>query len=344
MLTIITVNPGTLAAHHKHFSEHRQEAILAELLAKVSDIILMYMSELISPEWLSKLHEKDYMHFLQYAYESFKQAGNTDWTDVTGGLIPQQFTRMKPNICQVPLYKHAGYFTSDTMTPIYEHTYVNAMKSAHHAYYAAELLAQSKTKQVIYVLATSPGHHAKYDEYGGYCFINNAAVAAYRLTELGRRKVGVLDLDYHMGNGLCDMIMKNVYFADKICACSIHCDPELDYPAFDHYADGLIANYPLKGLTDWTIYEKTLRSACEQLLAWKIDTLIIAFGADTFKLDPDPSPLGQFKLNIEHYELMGKVIRSYFPHMSILVTQEGGYDLHWVPVIVREFLQSLLKF
>ena len=70
--------------------------------------------------------------------------------------------------------------------------------------------------------------------------------------------------------------------------------------------------------------------------------LIIAFGADTYKDDSDASPLGRFKLELENYDKIAKLIRQHLRKISILVTQEGDYNLEYVPEIVCKFLINLL--
>ena len=78
-----------------------------------------------------------------------------------------------------------------------------------------------------------PGHHAARDYYGGYCFLNNAAIAAQRLRDDGAARVAILDVDYHHGNGTQDIFYER---ADVLYA-SIHADPSSDFPYFLGYAD-----------------------------------------------------------------------------------------------------------
>ena len=107
-----------------------------------------------------------------------------------------------------------------------------------------------------FALCRPPGHHAGKDYAGGYCFINNASVAANWLSSKG--KVALLDIDYHCGNGTQDIF----YERDDVLTISIHADPNFEYPHFTGYADetgkgkgfGFHQNFPLPAGTDDAAY------------------------------------------------------------------------------------------
>ena len=214
------------------------------------------------------------------------------WISKEGGLIPVNFSRKLPH-SNVPTYKLAGFYGSDYMTPIFSDTYGNAILSAQIACDAALSAVQMFTTEpnlisVSYALCCSPGHHASVNTYNGYCFINNAVVVAKKFIDLGKKKVGILDVDYHAGNGTNE-IVTNI-FPDDMVSCSIHIDPVLDYPSFDSYETEnchCVHNYILPAGTTWNQYSMKLMSACKFLQSHEIDALVIAFGADTYKNDPD---------------------------------------------------------
>jgi len=245
----------------------------------------------------------------------------------------------------LPLYKLSGYYGNDTMSPIMEMTYSNAMKSAANSYLAAEMASKEQYK-VIYALNSSPGHHASLNGgYSGYCFINNGAVVAKRFQELGFKHICILDLDYHAGNGTQDIF----YQDPTVLTISIHMNPILDYPSFIGFEDeeglndgsGYNLNLCLNKGANWDEYSKKLNLALTDILNFRPDALIIAFGCDTFYLDPDASKIAGSKLELDDYIKMGEMINESIKDIPIVVTQEGGYYLDKVPTMVSSFLLSL---
>jgi acetoin utilization deacetylase AcuC-like enzyme len=320
--------------------ELRQKMIL-DAIEKNIRCDIIYSSDPISIDWLKNIHDSDYLYFLQNVYADWKITKDPHWVDESKGVIPNHFVRYKPDK-STPVYKLAGYYGCDFMTPIYEDTFKNALTSAHIALKATEISNNDKSN-IVYALVNTPGHHAKSDQYGGYCFLNNGIISAYRFVELGKKKVGILDLDYHASS--FEIIKKNCWFQNKIFATSIHISPKLDYPSFEGLEsdnDSNIKHYPLNSQTEWKEYEVALISACEFLKKCEIEALVILFGADTYKMDPDPSPLGKFNLEIKDYRSMSCLVKKYFEDISIVITQEGGYFLEEVPNIVCAFLDSLL--
>lgn len=170
-------------------------------------------------------------------------------------------------------------------------------------------------------------------------------VAANRLLELGTyKKIGILDLDYHAGNGTFEMSQSSKY-NNRIGAYSIHCDLVYEYPSFDGFAD--YHNRPLKPHCNWETYWDTLFDVCfdmnHLMSEIKFDALIIAFGGDTFKEDPDAIPIGRFDLDLDSYYKMGESIRGHFPNLPIMITQEGGYNMDHIGDIVSSFIKGLSK-
>ena len=85
--------------------------------------------------------------------------------------------------------------------------------------------------------------------FGGYCFLNNAAIAAQYLCDQGTKRAAILDIDFHHGNGTQDIF----YDRDDVMFCSLHGDPQQAFPYFLGYADeigsgkglGYNLNYPM---------------------------------------------------------------------------------------------------
>lgn len=315
--------------------ELRQKLIIDKLPNKTDILVDKHIDKF----FLSKIHNSSYLHFLENAYTSYNQAKDLLWG--VDFLIPQQFCKKLPRN-NVPLYKFSGYYCSDTMTPITKDTFNNAMLSAQQAYISANLLLEStNNNDIFYVAASSPGHHAKYGEYGGYCFLNNAMIAAYTLS-LSNKKVAILDLDYHAGNGAAEMVQNNPNLSN-IIACSLHCDPKVDYPSFEGYEDDFdnknIYNFVLEPHTNIDTYLEKLEKALSEIIP-KIDNLIIAFGGDTFKDDPDASSLGRFNIDIPDYHKIGQTIRKHY-QKQLIITQEGGYEMDCIAEIVNNFIYGL---
>lgn len=342
MLNIITCNDLVEENTGKNQPVIRKRLILDKIRQSISNYKIRIINDLIDIEWLQHVHDPEYIKFLKSAYSSWLVNKEFDWVNESYGVIPFCFTRIKPKKV-ISEYKLSGYYGTDVMTPIYQNTYSNALISANLAQYAAEI-SYLQAENIIYVLAPIPGHHASYDQYSGYCFFNNAFITAYRAIELGKKKVAILDLDFHAGQGVPKLMSQHDKLKDKIMACSIHGDPMNDYPFFEgfdnDYNNEHIINIPLKDNADWSVYGEVLIESCIKIRKWEPELLIIAFGADTFKEDPDPSPLTRFKLELDDYNKMGQIIRKYFP-IPIIVTQEGGYNLDYVPEIVCRFLKSL---
>lgn len=338
MLTIIT-SATNLPFEYEENITNKPELRKKLILDKISNGAEIIMSELlIDLDWLSNIHDSEYLTFLQEAFESYKTSCDVFWGK-NNELIPNHFYKTKPN-SKTPIYKLSGYYGSDYMTPINKDTYENSMKSAQQAYLAADHIINDYKERVIYVAASSPGHHAKHREYGGYCFINNACCTAYHLIEHGY-KTGIIDLDYHAGNGTAELVHNNPNLKDVV-ACSLHCDPTYDFPSFEGYGDDYnnsnVLNFPLHPHCNWKDYKPILERACNMI--GRIDVLIIAFGGDTFHKDPDTSPNGRFDFQLDDYEEMGRFIKNHF-NIPFIVTQEGGYDMDNISDIVDKFLQGL---
>jgi acetoin utilization deacetylase AcuC-like enzyme len=312
----------------------RKQNIISTLQNQTQVLTTIKIQDTIDIRWLEQIHDSNYLNFLKGSYISFLQSSDDSWT-FCNGLVPCNFYKTLPSH-PLPIYKLAGYYGSDTMTPIFASTYENALISANQAYHGAEYLHKNESN-LVYILATSPGHHAKKAEYGGYCFINNIVVAAQRLLELGRKKIGILDLDYHAGNGTYEMTLDN----KNIVAYSIHCDPKFEYPSFDGFGDEY--NYVLPPKSDWNTYKNVLKMVCNKMMNDNIDVLLIAFGGDTFKNDPDAISIGRFSLELDTYTEMGNMIKEIFSNIPMLITQEGGYDMGNIGNIVGKFIGGIME-
>src|SRR5512145_788117 len=163
------------------------------------------------------VHDKEYIDFLASSWTEWLASAAEDKST----LLPATFALRRHPQIPTSLLGRAGYYLMDLSACIVEGTYPAALASANCALSAAEAVADGE--RVAFALCRPPGHHAGKDYAGGYCFINNAAVAANWLTSKGA--VVLLDIDYHCGNGTQDIFYKR----DDVLTISIHADPNFEY-------------------------------------------------------------------------------------------------------------------
>ena len=216
-----------------------------------------------------------------------------------------------------------GAFLFDTATPIVGGTWDAALGAVDVAVSAAERVVSGAP--LAYGLCRPPGHHAARGMLGGYCYFNNAAIAAEWLRrDGGVRKVAILDIDYHHGNGTQQIFWER----GDVLYLSLHADPARAYPYFSGYAGevgagdgvGLTRNWPLAARTGLDEYAVALAEALGMIAAFAPDApLVISAGFDTFERDP----IGDLALRTQDYREIGRMIASL--RMPAVVLQEGGY-------------------
>lgn len=291
------------------------------------------VEEELSYDKLSELRivHPDMLDFFRDCYNSSIDVTDNAYIDKSIGIVacniiksPVSFDYMK-----MTPWKQVGIWCSDTITPIKEDTYKRIMLSAMNSYKAAEMIKQSI---LIYCLNIDPGHHAYYNSYGGYCYLNNAAICTKKLVNDGN-KVAILDLDHHAGNGT-EQIFINY---DNVLALSIHANPLHEYPFYSgHKSKNNLTFDPDVTVED---YMNLVKNAMDLICEFQPDILVIPFGADTYKFDPEASSSCRCCLDILDYMKISMYIRSRFVK-TIIVTQEGGYDIENVDQIVLYFLNG----
>lgn len=278
------------------------------------------------------VHDAVYLSFLKNAWQEWCAAGRT------GDAIPYTFPivqRRSRDFGRIDA--KLGQFSFDVGTPITEHSWDAAYWSAQTAITATDALC-NEAERHTFALCRPPGHHAGRDYMGGYCYINNAAVAARYADALGRGPVAILDVDYHHGNGSQD-----IYYDDPtIFFASVHADPRTDFPFYWGHADecgagaatGTNLNIPLPRGTTWLTY----RVAVEQALAacgdWGARFLVLSFGADTFAGDP----ISGFALQMEDFTRLGTLIAA--AALPTVIIMEGGYAIGDLAANVDRFLSG----
>jgi acetoin utilization deacetylase AcuC-like enzyme len=186
---------------------------------------------------------------------------------------------------------------------------------------AADLVAGGAP--AAYALCRPPGHHAGPGYYGGFCLLNNAAIAARSLARLGR--VAIVDVDFHHGNGTQDIFWED----PEVLYVSLHGDPAAHYPHFLGAADelgggpgrGTTRNLPLPDGTGDDAYLDALAGAMELVAGFEPATLVVSAGFDTFAGDP----IGAFAVTTEGFARIGAALAG--AGRPTVVVQEGGYAL-----------------
>lgn len=313
--------------------ELRQKLIYNKLSQYKDKYTILIPCIELSKESLSelKIHDNDYLDFLEKVYDNFLELRDDDYNN-SDGIIPHHFSKNKSCLKILPLWRQLGYYCDDFMTPINSDTYTLSIESANNCYVAVDML-QKWDK--IYCLNTNPGHHARRDGCSGYCYINNAYVCVSRLID--QKRVVVIDLDYHAGT---HEIYKNDH---RVMSISIHADPKYEYPTFSgHECENTEYNYNIifpKKAT-WNEYSICLNQAMDLIKKYDPDIVIVPFGGDTFYNDPDASKLYGCGLQLDDYIKMGQEINRL--NKKTIVTQEGGYYMEKMPDIVDNFLTGLL--
>jgi acetoin utilization deacetylase AcuC-like enzyme len=272
------------------------------------------------------VHHKDYIGFLRDAHGEWLAAGRE------GDAFPYTFPivgRRALNLSRIDA--RLGRFGFDTSTPIGPGTWDSCYWSAQTALGALKCVLDGERS--AFAFTRPPGHHAGADYFGGYCYLNHAAIAAEAALRSGSQRIAILDVDYHHGNGTQDIFAGR----DDVLFASIHADPSTDYPFFWGHSgesERNILNLPLPRGTDWTGYLPALDKAIEWLGKSSPELLIVSFGADTHGDDP----ISHFSLLTSDYAPMAQRIASM--NVPTLIVMEGGYALEALGANVAEFLSG----
>jgi len=261
------------------------------------------------------VHDKDYIDFLASCW--------TEWLDTDARdkstLLPSTFALRRHPQKPTSLLGRAGYFMMDLSACIVEGTYHAALASANCALSAAQAVANGERS--AFALCRPPGHHAGKDYAAGYCFINNASVAA---NWLSAGKVALLDIDYHCGNGTQDIF----YERNDVLTISIHADPNFEYPHFAGFADemgagaglGFHKNFPLEKGTDNARYLSAVEEALSLIRKFAPKYLVVSAGMDIYAEDP----LGTIKVTTDGIREIGRRISAL--GLPTVIVMEGGYN------------------
>lgn len=314
------------ARHHGGMELHRGELVptfeTPERVQAILGALTRAGFELVTPRAipearLERVHDAGFVEFLRGAYARWRAEGRD------GCMLPSGFPARGLRRDRRPsgISGAMGYYAFDASTPIVTGTWDAALAAARSAMTAAAIVSEGET--AAYALCRPPGHHAGRSLYGGYCFLNNAALAAQYLLDHGCRRIAVLDVDYHHGNGTQEIFWER----DDVLFVSLHGTPDTEYPYFLGYADergagrgeGCTLNLPLSRGTGWDEYSVALAAALDAIRRYAPDALVVSLGVDTFVDDP----ISSFRLGGQHYPLLGAFMAGL--GLPTVLVQEGGY-------------------
>ncbi|HLQ84933.1 MAG TPA: histone deacetylase family protein [Salinisphaeraceae bacterium] len=277
---------------------------------------------------IGRVHDLGYLRFLQSAHSR--------WPEAWGQEVLSNIFVRSPNPMHGILAEAARYI-ADGSSPIGAHTWDAAYWSAQSALSAAgDIIAG---EQAAYGLCRPPGHHARPDAAGGFCYLNNTAIAAEALREHFDR-IAILDPDMHHGQG----IQECFYDRDDILYVSIHGDTTNFYPVVTGYEDergsgagyGYNINLPMPhGSPEATFFEK-LDEAMAAIRLFEPQVLVLALGFDIYHEDPQ----AKVAVSSEGFARLGHIVTTL--GVPVLVIQEGGYDIANLEKNAGQFFSGLL--
>jgi acetoin utilization deacetylase AcuC-like enzyme len=289
---------------------------------------------------LEQVHTARYLSFLSGAWQTLEaQRGGA----VSGSVFPSVWpiTRasapFRSDTQPTNFIAQLGLYSFDNGTPLTAGSWL-AAKSGADAAYSAALAVGTEQACKSFVATRPPGHHAGADFMGGYCFLNNAAIAAQTLLNSGAKRVAVLDVDYHHGNGTQDIF----YARSEVMVVNIHADPMTDYPFYIGHADELGAgaglgfnlNLPLPQQVSREQWFAAFAQAIAAIQAKACDALVMSLGVDTSANDP----ICTFPLEAADYERLGRLVNAM--GLPTVVVLEGGYDVAAIATNVSAVLSA----
>lgn len=326
-----------LIVNNKHEIHHVRERGYIESPVRISSIlkeITKLESFKLTParsfpdKLILEIHNTKYFNYFKKICSSFPEGKS-----IYPYVFPVRNLTRPPNDLSVL----AGYYCIDTFTPLNKNAFVASRAAVNCALTGASLLLEGHHS--AYALVRPPGHHAEKNVFGGFCYFNNASIAAHFLSKYG--KIAILDIDYHHGNGHQQIF----YSRSDVLTLSIHGNPSFAYPYFSGFIEetgknqglGFNQNYPLKENVNGEEYLKTLQKAIKRIKNFNPDYLIISLGLDIAKGDPT----GTWSLKANDFRNNGLEIGK-LPY-PILFVQEGGYKNRTLGINARNFFEGFLS-
>ena len=281
-----------------------------------------------------RVHDAGYLAFLEQAHDLWVARGNS------GPALPFVWPRpgLRADVPPADIEGLLGHYSFDGGAPFVAGTWDAVRGAQACAVAAAEDVAGGARS--AFALSRPPGHHAGRAFAGGYCYINNAAVACESLRAAGAGRVAILDVDYHHGNGT-----QEIYEAcGEVLFVSVHADPRVEFPYFLGHADergtgageGATRNLPLAHGTEWSGFAAALEEACGEVSRFGAEVLVVSLGVDTFEGDP----ISRFRLQTTDFPRLGaQLARAGLPTVFVM---EGGYAVEAIGVNAVGVLEGFL--
>ncbi|KAA1477217.1 Arginase/deacetylase [Dentipellis sp. KUC8613] len=315
-----------------------------------------------------KVHSEDYLHYLETAYAGWvadggdkvppppivalTSPGPLGQTAVLPEAFPHPKMLPRPPVADpggLGAIARAGFYCFDLSCPITADTHKSALASARTALSAAEALSTNypphSPKSGIFALCRPPGHHAGTALCGGYCFLNNASIAARFLQDTDpsinsgstqKLRIAILDIDYHHGNGT-----QEIFYEDpSVLYVSLHAQDDYPYYTGSKAETGSGAglgcthNHPLPRGTADDGYLTELQHALAEIREFAPAYVLVSLGVDTYVDDP----ISDFKLTRAGYTRVGRAIAHL--NRPTLFVMEGGYHIETIGKNVRAVLEG----
>lgn len=281
---------------------------------------------------LERVHDAGYLDFLEHAYRRWHEIPE-DWGDEVMSNVYVRYDKPPRGILA-----QAAYYLADGSCPVGEHTWTAAYWSAQSALSAADALLGGD--RLAYAVCRPPGHHARRDAAGGFCYLNNAAIAAEALHEQFP-KIAILDPDMHHGQGVQEIF----YHRDDVLYVSIHGDPTNFYPVVTGHEDergegdgeGFNVNLPMPHGSSEAVFFEKLNLALEAIGRYQPDAVILTLGFDIHEKDAQ----AKVAVTTEGFRRIGAEAAGL--GRPLLVVQEGGYYLEGLEENTRQFFSGLAE-
>jgi acetoin utilization deacetylase AcuC-like enzyme len=279
-----------------------------------------------------RVHDEAFVKFLETCWAEWQAEGFEGEAIATSWPSRRLWQERVPDNIDGKI----GYYAMAAETSISDGTWEASRAAADVALTAQAEVAGGA--QAAFALCRPPGHHAASDVFGGYCFLNNAAIAAQAFIDQGATRVAVLDVDFHHGNGTQAVF----YDRPDVLFLSLHGDPREAFPYFLGNADEVgaaggktyNANYPMMPGADYGQWGVALEAACKRIDDYGPDALVVSLGVDTFKDDP----ISFFKLESDDYRTYGeRLARLRCPTLFVM---EGGYAIEEVGINAVNVLEG----
>ena len=276
---------------------------------------------------ISAVHAMGYLRYLESAHRRWPE----DWgAEVMSNIYVRKNNPMKGILAET------AYYIADGSSPIGPDTWKAAYASAQCALSAADDIAAGQTS--AYAICRPPGHHARPDAAGGFCFLNNAAIAADYLRQT-YDKVAVLDPDMHHGQGIQEIFWER----DDVLYVSIHGDPTNFYPVVTGFETergegkgfGYNVNLPMPHGSSQEFFFDKFEEALTAIRLFEADVIVVALGFDTYYEDPQ----AKVSVTSEGFGQMGRLLAA--TGKPICVIQEGGYDVDHLGINATHFFGGL---